>query len=79
MPAATRDGLATLRTSLPVRTSERTTKVTVAGLLKEAANSPTALTRVTEDSIKQIRILMFYFSATALTGAGHPYNGIISA
>jgi len=60
------DGMATLRTSLPVRASERTTKVT-GGLFNEAARRTTAFAKITKDSIKQFRIFMFYFCVTQLT------------
>src|SRR2546429_7170548 len=66
-PAIARDGFATLRTSLPVRASERTTKVTPRGLFKEAADRTAAFAKITEDSIKQFRIFMFYFCVTQLT------------
>jgi hypothetical protein len=71
------DGLATLRTNLPVRASERTTKVT-GGLFNEAADRTTAFAKITEDSIKQFRIFMFYFCVTQLT-RWHSYNVIIFA
>src|SRR5579863_3807793 len=68
----------TLRTNRPVRASARTTKVTVAGLFTGAACATAALKIITEDSIKQFLILMFYFSVTELTPF-HFYNVIISA
>jgi hypothetical protein len=59
-----RPGRAKLRTSRPVRMSERTITITEAGLLTVAADKKAALAVITEDSIKHFLIFMFYFSAT---------------
>jgi hypothetical protein len=72
------EGRATPRTSRPVRTSERTIKVTVAGLFVDAADETAAVAIITEDSIKQILIFMFYFSVTQ-TKSDATFNVIISA
>jgi len=71
-------GRATLRTSRPVRTSERTIKVTVAGVFVDAADETAAVAMITEDSIKQFLIFMFYFCVTQIK-SGVIINVIISA
>jgi hypothetical protein len=53
-------------------------KVTVAGLFRDAADETAAVAIITEDSIKQILIFMFYLSVTQIK-SGATFNVIISA
>lgn len=61
-----------------MRASERTIKVTVAGVFVDAADETAAVAIITEASIKQIRIFMFYFSVTQIKSDAI-FNVIISS